>query len=290
VSEPEFELEAVDEPFVEPYLPEATDVEALEVSEPSNTAPGAVSRRFFNEDGSEKPVPEFRSEEAYGSWLENWGRQVGEQEAARGPDASGMPDGGPQSFQEQLADEQVFVDAAQARALQEGQEALTARVAAAGRAPGVNVRDADAIGAVVGEVQTQVNAWAHDQLGRGVSQRQLAEAVQGYEFQVWLDERIQQGLVQQRYLFDTRNTAMRRHEAQRMQVEAADYAIGLRSTPPQTTVERHWATLGPIWAEMSKRSARLAEQRAALEGIVQRNRQQAAWRPRSVPTSRKLIN
>jgi hypothetical protein len=60
--------------------------------------------------------------------------------------------------------------------------------------PGVDVRDPDAIGRVVCQVQAAVNRWAQDQLGRGVSSRQLQEATQGYEFQLWLVQRIQEGL------------------------------------------------------------------------------------------------
>jgi hypothetical protein len=70
---------------------------------------------------------------------------------------------------ESYADQQTFADAAQAAAVSANAQALAERVAQAGRAPGVNVTGADAVGAVVTGVQEQVSAWVGAQLAAGAS-------------------------------------------------------------------------------------------------------------------------
>jgi hypothetical protein len=285
-SEPGFEGLGGEPELGEEFTPEATDLEALERSGSRNLGPGAVSSRFFDEQGRPRQTLELRSDAAVDAVNARQDEALVEQAEAAGPSALEAFDPGPASEQESWADQEAQSQAASYQAAQENQAALAARVAAAGRAR--DVTDAGMLGQVVAGVQEAVNGWLTSQYASGASSRQVAAAVQEWPFQEWLDGAIAERLQDAAYFEATKRTGLRRHAERSWAAQVVDHELGLRG-PPQSIVEKYPSLLR-MGERMAERSARLQESREQLAAIQAASRARSAWAPKAQPRSRRLHN
>jgi hypothetical protein len=260
------EYDFVDESFV----PEATDVAAwADTSPPISRTP--VADRFFDRaTGEPLPVLALENDRAWTSWLSGFEDQVAQAQAGRGPDASVFHDEGPPSLEAAYADEALFTEAAQAQATLENARALRERVSQMGQAREFGVRDPAAVARVAAQVDETVAAWAQAQVAAGVSGRQLAQAVGGWEFQSWLDNEVRSHLEEARYDRLVARTEMRKHGERVYEQQRLDAELGL-GPEPQPAWLRH-PSLQKMAARMDAYARRVGEQQQALAAIRARHR------------------